>query len=429
MKKSYTFILTVLLFSSMLFSQELKFGKYHPFAGRLIITNGGSVNYGMNDYNQLEPAFGYNLSAIYHFGAKSTGLFGIRLSGEYGQTKNSDNNLTPNFIKNKYIYVGGSINYSMYFGNQYMPYIAIGGGYTFFDPRDKDDKKAPGNLSGAYDTEVLAVTGELGLDVMLSETWSLNLNLRAKYAAEDYLDNLTRGSHKDVILSGGVGISFALFNPTSTVEKRKPRDSDGDGVPDRLDFCPNTPKGVVVDQNGCPMDSDKDGVPDYKDICEQTPEGVKVDEDGCPIDSDSDGVPDYQDKCPNTEEGVEVDENGCPVLAEEEEEVEEAAPVTKTYNFETEQKIKYYLYSDGNLFCLQTSAFKNKRNAEKEAARLVSKNHKAFVHEANVPSKGGKWYQVRVGFFETQDQADSYRNDYFVGKKTKRKKDTYLETK
>jgi OmpA-OmpF porin, OOP family len=28
-------------------------------------------------------------------------------------------------------------------------------------------------------------------------------------------------------------------------------DSDGDGVPDHLDKCPGTPKGAVVDAEGC----------------------------------------------------------------------------------------------------------------------------------------------------------------------------------
>ncbi len=91
-----------------------------------------------------------------------------------------------------------------------------------------------------------------------------------------------------------------------------PLDSDGDGVPDYLDKCPGTPKGVEVDANGCPIDTDGDGVPDYLDKCPDTPKGVKVDKDGCPLDSDGDGVPDYLDKCPGTPRGVPVDENGCP---------------------------------------------------------------------------------------------------------------------
>ncbi|MBW6509529.1 MAG: OmpA family protein [Desulfuromonadales bacterium] len=59
-------------------------------------------------------------------------------------------------------------------------------------------------------------------------------------------------------------------------------DSDGDGVPDHLDKCPNTPRGVAVDTQGCPLDSDGDGVADYLDKCPGTPAGVRVDTDGCP---------------------------------------------------------------------------------------------------------------------------------------------------
>jgi OOP family OmpA-OmpF porin len=90
-------------------------------------------------------------------------------------------------------------------------------------------------------------------------------------------------------------------------------DSDGDGVPDRLDKCPGTPKGVTVDAVGCPIDTDGDGVPDYLDKCPGTPRGVKVDDAGCPIDSDGDGVPDHLDKCPGTPAGVKVDSHGCPL--------------------------------------------------------------------------------------------------------------------
>ena len=60
-------------------------------------------------------------------------------------------------------------------------------------------------------------------------------------------------------------------------------DSDGDGVTDNLDLCPNTPLGVKVDRVGCPTDLDGDGVIDSLDKCPNTPKGVKVDSSGCPI--------------------------------------------------------------------------------------------------------------------------------------------------
>lgn len=93
------------------------------------------------------------------------------------------------------------------------------------------------------------------------------------------------------------------------------RDKDHDGVWDKLDMCPNTPRGVAVDENGCPLDEDKDGVPDYLDKCLGTPaEAIgMVDSVGCPKDSDGDGVADYLDKCPNTpKEAIgKVDSVGC----------------------------------------------------------------------------------------------------------------------
>jgi OOP family OmpA-OmpF porin len=94
-------------------------------------------------------------------------------------------------------------------------------------------------------------------------------------------------------------------------------DSDGDGVPDERDNCPGTPRGVKVDERGCPLDSDGDGVPDYLDNCPDTPSGVAVDIHGCPLDSDGDGVPDYLDECPDTPLGTVVDDKGCPLPKKE----------------------------------------------------------------------------------------------------------------
>jgi len=94
--------------------------------------------------------------------------------------------------------------------------------------------------------------------------------------------------------------------------KVKLKDSDGDGVADKRDKCPDTPLGATVDLNGCPTDSDRDGVYDGLDKCPNTPAGAVVDAAGCPIDSDHDGVPDGIDKCPNTPAGAAVDAAGCP---------------------------------------------------------------------------------------------------------------------
>jgi len=89
------------------------------------------------------------------------------------------------------------------------------------------------------------------------------------------------------------------------------RDSDGDGVRDERDACPDTPAGAAVDERGCALDGDGDGVPDHADRCPDTPSGARVDERGCALDGDGDGVPDGIDQCPDTPSGARVNERGC----------------------------------------------------------------------------------------------------------------------
>ena len=90
-------------------------------------------------------------------------------------------------------------------------------------------------------------------------------------------------------------------------------DSDNDGIADDLDKCPDTPAEVLIDKEGCPQDIDKDGVPDYLDKCPETKPGDLVNNDGCILDEDGDGIHDGIDKCPRTPIHKPVDSKGCPL--------------------------------------------------------------------------------------------------------------------
>lgn len=97
-------------------------------------------------------------------------------------------------------------------------------------------------------------------------------------------------------------------------------DRDLDGIPDKLDECPQSTedKDAFQDNDGCPdLDNDKDGVSDSKDKCPLIAEDRDghEDGDGCPdTDNDGDGLPDLRDRCPADPEdrdGFE-DADGCP---------------------------------------------------------------------------------------------------------------------
>ena len=131
------------------------------------------------------------------------------------------------------------------------------------------------------------------------------------------------GIMDQIAQAGRCGFSVSADRITSSecmadfVEKvflAKRSDTDGDGVYDDLDQCPNTPTGVKVDARGCPLDTDGDGVYDYMDDCPNTPRGVRVDKKGCPLDRDGDGVYDYLDQCPGTPKDAKVNERGCWIL-------------------------------------------------------------------------------------------------------------------
>ncbi len=88
----------------------------------------------------------------------------------------------------------------------------------------------------------------------------------------------------------------------------RPKDSDGDGIPNKEDGCPKD--FGPVENNGCPWgDTDGDSVLDNEDKC--IDEAGPLENGGCPwIDSDGDTLLDNEDEC-STEAGP-VENGGCP---------------------------------------------------------------------------------------------------------------------
>lgn len=142
------------------------------------------------------------------------------------------------------------------------PSIHVGGGYTWLG-----------------DASAGTVNGGLGLTFWFTEQVGLSLRSTYKHSFDD-----TRTPNVDVAthMQHFAGLTFKFGG----------KDTDGDGIYDRDDACPEVPG--LKQFNGCP-DTDGDGIQDSEDDC---PNDFGLAEfRGCP-DTDGDGIRDIDDACP-----------------------------------------------------------------------------------------------------------------------------------
>lgn len=169
------------------------------------------------------------------------------------------------------------------------------------------------NIAASYSLLENGKYSNIGAGLSIMPYDGINLTVAMDYIPTSYAALPNTQQYYLPYKTKNVNIAFGLSFCWGTNKQ----DRDKDGVWDKLDMCPNTPRGVEVDEVGCPLDTDKDGVPDYLDKCPDTPQEAigHIDSVGCPKDTDGDGVPDYLDLCPNTpEEAIGyTDSVGCPL--------------------------------------------------------------------------------------------------------------------
>ncbi|MGB1136784.1 MAG: OmpA family protein [Flavobacteriaceae bacterium] len=170
-----------------------------------------------------------------------------------------------------YYAADGGLTYTMrdQIGGPWLdPSLGVGGGYTWVD------EVGFGTLNATA-----------SLRIWVAENLAVNFQSTYKHAMEDF--GITHFQHS-------VGASFKFGG----------KDTDGDGLYDNEDACPEV--AGLPQFDGCP-DSDGDGVEDRNDACVDVAGLAQFN--GCP-DSDGDGIADPQDACPMAAGVAAL--NGCP---------------------------------------------------------------------------------------------------------------------
>jgi OOP family OmpA-OmpF porin len=91
--------------------------------------------------------------------------------------------------------------------------------------------------------------------------------------------------------------------------------------------------------------------------------------------------------------------------------IEEKIPMGIYYSA-IEQNVGNMIFTDGNLYCVQVASFRTRTLAENELERLQEIGQKAFIIEVNLPELDGTWYRVRIGYFNSLEEARQVREKF-----------------
>ena len=322
MQKNILTVILTLIISFQLFAQEAQRNAVLPFSNSWVFSLEGGFTAGFTDYENTKIKGTLRGAVEYYLSRSSSNIFGLKIFGGSQQVGGEDSrgsvttndgirdSLPPQF-QTDMILLGAAISYSYSIGDQFFPFIQMGISNLWFSPKDPNGIRLEGNVEELYDKTTLVFDTELGIKYLLSDNISLNLSGGIHLTDTDYIDDIATGANSDLYYTVLIGISIAPFGP---------RDSDGDGIIDEFDACPDEAEDFdgFEDDDGCPdYDNDFDGIPDLEDTCPLAAEDYDgfADSDGCPDpDNDLDGVLDINDDCPDEAEDKDgfLDEDGCP---------------------------------------------------------------------------------------------------------------------
>jgi OmpA-OmpF porin, OOP family len=191
-----------------------------------------------------------------------------------------------------------------------QPFLGVGFGLMNYHPKlygiDAADTgfihTDAGTATSAY------IPAQIGLKLNVSRSVNIDLAYQVNFVMSDKVDGNVYGSSNDKFSYVNLGLEFALG------KRSKSQLATYGTVPMRYAHLPakkDKPKPNKVAANKVPVaDTIKtarvETPPNHNELNKRLQ--------ALSMDSDSDGVADYFDKCPNTPKGVVVDDSGCPIV-------------------------------------------------------------------------------------------------------------------
>ena len=222
----------------------------------------------------------------------------------YDPITNTNDYVVSNPGDLSYYSIDGAIKYSfmgLLKSKVIDPSLQAGGGYTWIG-----DEAKGGTVNGGIGL-TLWFTEQVGLSWVSSYKYSFDSRENSSSIPthlQHFAGLVFKFGAKDTDGDGIYDKDDACPDVAGLKQFNGCPDTDGDGIEDSKDGCPND--AGTVEMNGCP-DTDGDGVADKDDACPDVA-GLKS-FGGCP-DTDGDGIADKNDKCPEVKGPKE--NNGCP---------------------------------------------------------------------------------------------------------------------
>lgn len=76
-----------------------------------------------------------------------------------------------------------------------------------------------------------------------------------------------------------------------------------------------------------------------------------------------------------------------------------------------ENQLSNLVFYDGAKYNVQVASHKNRDGAEAQAKKLRNMGYDAFIVETYLAALKGTWYRVRVGFFNSKEEAEKFRRE------------------